>query len=102
MKFLRNKLDQLEPLFHKGGKLERLYPVYEALDTFLYTPGIVTKGAAHVRDGMDVKRMTIFVVIALAPCIYMACWNTGYQANSAAKSVIDAGMSPDDLAAQLA
>jgi Na+-transporting NADH:ubiquinone oxidoreductase subunit B len=101
MKFLRNKLDQLEPLFHKGGKLERLYPVYEALDTFLYTPGIVTKGAAHVRDGMDVKRMMIFVVIALTPCIYMACWNTGYQANSAAKSVIDSGMSPDDLIAEL-
>ena len=88
MKFLRNKLDQIEPLFHKGGRFERLYPVYEALDTFLYTPGIVTKGASHVRDGMDVKRMMIFVVIGLAPCILMACWNTGYQANTAAAEVL--------------
>ena len=101
MKFLRNKLDQMEPFFHKGGKLEKLYPVYEALDTFLYTPGIVTNGAAHVRDGMDVKRMMIFVVIALTPCIYMACWNTGYQTNLAARSVIENGMSPDDLVAEL-
>jgi Na+-transporting NADH:ubiquinone oxidoreductase subunit B len=90
MKFLRNKLDQIEPLFHKGGKLERLYPVYEAIDTFLYTPGAVTKGASHVRDGMDMKRMMIFVVIALAPCIFMACWNTGYQANRAAAEVLSA------------
>lgn len=101
MKFLRNKLDQLEPLFHKGGKLERLYPVYEALDTFLYTPGIVTKGAAHVRDGMDVKRMMIFVVIALTPCIYMACWNTGYHANLAAASVIADGAAAEDVVAEL-
>jgi Na+-transporting NADH:ubiquinone oxidoreductase subunit B len=101
MKFLRNKLDQIEPLFHKGGKLERLYPAYEALDTFLYTPGTVTSGASHIRDGMDVKRMMIFVVIALTPCIYMACWNTGYQANSAAVSVIAGGLSADEVIAEL-
>lgn len=101
MKFLRNKLDQIEPLFHKGGKLERLYPAYEALDTFLYTPGTVTSGASHVRDGMDVKRMMIFVVIALTPCIYMACWNTGYQANSAAASVIADGLSADEVITEL-
>ncbi len=88
MKFLRKKLDQIEPLFLEGGRLQRLYPVYEAIDTFLYTPGKVTRGASHVRDGMDLKRMMIFVVIALAPCIFMALWNTGYQANRAAASVI--------------
>ena len=83
MKFLRSTLDRVEPLFHKGGKLERLYPVYEALDTFLYTPGEVTTGASHIRDSLDLKRMMITVVMALTPCIIMACWNTGYQANRA-------------------
>ena len=101
MKFLRNKLDQMEPHFRKGGKLHRLYPVYEALDTFLYTPGFVTQGAAHVRDGMDVKRMMIFVVIALSPCIYMACWNTGYQANSAATWVVENGTQAEDVIEEL-
>ena len=38
MKFLRNILDKIEPHFKKGGKLESLYPLYEASDTFLYTP----------------------------------------------------------------
>jgi Na+-transporting NADH:ubiquinone oxidoreductase subunit B len=101
MKFLRNKLDQLEPLFHKGGKLERFYPIYEAIDTFIYTPGEVTRNASHVRDGMDLKRMMIMVVIALVPCIYMACWNTGYQANQAAQSVIEAGVAAEDVVAEL-
>lgn len=78
---LRKALDKTEPLFHKGGKLERLYPVYEALDTFLYTPGQVTRGPTHVRDGMDLKRMMSLVIVSLAPAIFMAMWNTGYQAN---------------------
>lgn len=83
MKVLRNFLDGVEPSFKEGGKLERLFPLYEALDTFLYTPGEVTAGASHVRDGIDVKRMMSIVVAALVPCILMALFNTGYQANLA-------------------
>ncbi len=83
MKALRNLLDQVEPLFHKGGPLEKLYAQYEMIDTFLYTPGQVTKGPTHVRDGIDLKRTMITVVAALVPCIFMAMWNTGYQANLA-------------------
>ena len=77
---LRNLLDKIEPLFHKGGKLEKLYPLYEANDTFLYTPGEVTKGHTHVRDAIDTKRMMTMVIVALLPCIFMACYNTGFQA----------------------
>ena len=83
MKPLRRFLDRIEPLFQEGGKLEKLYPLYEALDTFLYTPGDVTRQASHVRDGIDLKRMMIIVVVALLPCFYMAFWNTGFQANRA-------------------
>lgn len=81
MKFLRRILDNLHPTFGKGGKLEKFYPLYEALDTFLYTPGEVTKGPSHVRDGLDLKRMMTTVVVALIPCVCLAFWNTGYQAN---------------------
>jgi Na+-transporting NADH:ubiquinone oxidoreductase subunit B len=43
----------------------------------------VTRSASHVRDGIDLKRMMILVVIALGPCFFMAFDNTGYQANLA-------------------
>lgn len=95
MKFLRNTLDKAHPLFDKGGKFERMYPLYEALDTFLYTPGQVTKGLTHVRDSLDLKRMMIMVVVALVPCIFMACWNTGYQANYAIEKMTEANAAPD-------
>ena len=80
---LRQLLDSVEPHFERGGRLERLYPLYELVDTFLYTPSDVTRNAAHVRDGLDLKRMMITVVLAMVPCIFMAMWNTGYQANLA-------------------
>jgi len=83
MKFIRDQHDKLDPLFQKGGKLEKLYPAWEAHDTLLFTPGDVTKGTTHVRDGLDLKRMMITVVVALLPCVAMAFYNTGYQANLA-------------------
>lgn len=83
MKPLRAALDNLHPYFEKGAKLEKLYPLYELVDTFLYTPGEVTRGASHVRDGIDLKRIMITVGIALFPCVFMALYNTGFQANVA-------------------
>ena len=90
MKPLRRFLDSLEPSF-KEGKLRALYPLFEAADTFLYTPPDVTTGSTHVRDGMDLKRMMSVVVFALGPCILMAMYNTGYQANVALEQLASDG-----------
>lgn len=81
MKFLEHFLESKKSLFVKGGKLEKLYPVYEAIDTFAFTPDTVTENDAHVRDNIDLKRTMITVVVAMLPCILMALYNTGYQAN---------------------
>ncbi len=83
MRALRALLDRIGKPFHPGGRLERFYPLYEAADTFFYSPGNVTKTGAHVRDAMDLKRMMILVVIATLPCVFMAFYNTGLQANLA-------------------
>lgn len=87
MKALRDFLDSQHDKFAKGGKLEVLYPLYEALDTFVYTPGETAKGSVHVRDAIDLKRLMGTVTIALIPCILMALYNTGYQANSVLHSM---------------
>ncbi|PLX66074.1 MAG: NADH:ubiquinone reductase (Na(+)-transporting) subunit B [Denitrovibrio sp.] len=69
--------------FKKGGKLERWYPAFEMVDTFIYTPLEKTHGKTHVRDGIELKRIMTTVVIALLPCLVMALYNTGLQANNA-------------------
>ena len=95
MKPLRGMLDKVHPHFVKGGKFEKLYPLYEALDTFAYTPGEVTKGSSHVRDGIDLKRMMSMVVVALIPCVFMACYNTGLQAFRALQGGVPEGIRAD-------
>ncbi|HWO99729.1 MAG TPA: NADH:ubiquinone reductase (Na(+)-transporting) subunit B [Methylococcus sp.] len=84
---VRQFLDKIHPLFAKGGPLEKLYPIYEMVDTFLFTPGEVTRGATHVRDSVDLKRVMTYVWIATIPCMLMALFNTGYQANTAMASL---------------
>lgn len=83
MKPLRDALDKVEPLFVGKGKLAFLYPLYEAADTFLYTPGMTATGSTHVRDNADMKRIMGTVGLALGPCILFAMFNTGLQANTA-------------------
>jgi len=79
----RQFLDRLHPLFAKGGRLEKFYAVYEMIDTFIYSPPDTTYTAPHVRDGIDLKRLMTYVVLALIPCIVIGWYNTGYQANLA-------------------
>jgi len=116
MRALRSLLDRIGKPFHPGGKLERFFPLYEAADTFFYSPGNVTKTGAHVRDAMDLKRMMILVVIAALPCVFMAFYNTGLQANlaidpakvgdlegwrHAVMRLLGVGYSPDSFVANL-
>ena len=79
---LRKFLDKIEHNFEQGGKYEKWYALYEAVDTFFYRPGSVTKSTAHVRDGIDLKRMMITVWLCTFPAMFFGMWNIGYQANS--------------------
>lgn len=83
MKLLRDLLDRQRKHFTKGGRLERFHPLFEANETFLFTPGLVTRQASHVRDALDLKRMMITVVVSLIPATLMALYNTGLQAHLA-------------------
>jgi Na+-transporting NADH:ubiquinone oxidoreductase subunit B len=96
MKFLRQQLDKVAHHFEPGGKFERLYPLYEAKDTFLFTPADVTTGKTHVRDAIDLKRVMITVVFALIPCLLFGIYNAGLQIapskNIASPGILEAFM----------
>ena len=94
MKLLRKVLDDAAPLFEEGGRFHKFHAFYEAPDTLLFTPDSVTTGRTHVRDAIDLKRMMFTVVVALIPCVFMAVYNTGYQANLA---IANGGVARDDF-----
>jgi Na+-transporting NADH:ubiquinone oxidoreductase subunit B len=76
---IEEKHDGLRPQFEEGGKFEKLYPLFEAQDTFLLTPPDTTKGMTHVRDAVDLKRVMFTVVVALLPCLFWGIFNAGHQ-----------------------
>ena len=79
---MRKVLDKLEADFHPGGKWEKFYPLFEAIDTFLYKPSSTTKNSSHVRDNIDLKRVMITVWLATFPAMFFGMWNIGFQANT--------------------
>ena len=79
MKLVKNILESVKPLFIKGGKLEKMYPAYDAFETFLFVPDHTTKSGSHIRDAVDLKRTMAFVVLSLIPCIIFGMWNIGDQ-----------------------
>ncbi len=85
MQALRNLLDKQAKHFQKGGRLEKLYPLWEATDTFLFTPGEVTQRASHARDGLDLKRMMMTVVIALTARKFGLQIGVSHRTRSAAR-----------------
>ncbi|QHB16580.1 MULTISPECIES: NADH:ubiquinone reductase (Na(+)-transporting) subunit B [Mannheimia] len=76
---LKNLFEKMEPAFHKGGKYERWYTLFEAAYTIFYTPGTVTRKDAHVRDAIDSKRMMLIVWLALFPAMFYGMYNVGHQ-----------------------
>jgi len=79
MKWLRDILDKIAPTFKADGKLEKLYPIFEATDTILFSTDERTHSGPHIRDSVDVKRVMILVVISLIPCYIFGAMNVGYQ-----------------------
>ena len=82
MSFLRRTLDNIYPHVAENGKYKQFYALYEAVDTIFYSPADTTQGSNHVRDGIDLKRVMIFVWLAAIPCVLMGSYNVGLQANT--------------------
>ena len=90
---LKGLLERVEPLFEKGGKLERLYPAYDAFATLAFVLPNRTKAGAHIRDDFDSKRMMVTVIFALIPPTLMGIFNIGFQ------SLLALGVAPTFLPA---
>jgi len=79
LSILRKMLDKYRDRFEEGGSLEKLYPIFEATDTILFSTDEVTESGPHIRDSIDTKRVMILVVITLLPLYIFGAMNVGYQ-----------------------
>jgi Na+-transporting NADH:ubiquinone oxidoreductase subunit B len=72
-------IDRIKKFEPDKTKSPFLHTLYDGVFTFLYSPNTVTRGGVHVRDGMDLKRTMITVVLALQLCYLFGSWNIGHQ-----------------------
>jgi Na+-transporting NADH:ubiquinone oxidoreductase subunit B len=77
MRLIRSLLDKIKPHFQEGGKLEKMYPAYEAFETMAFVPDHTTSAGSHIRDAIDLKRTMITVLLALMPALFFGMWNVG-------------------------
>ncbi len=56
-----------------------LHTAYDAFFTFAFTPNSTTANGVHVRDGMDLKRLMVHVVIGMQLLYLFGTYNIGHQ-----------------------
>jgi len=75
-KALLHFFERIEP---DKKKSPLLHTAYDAFFTFAFTPKTVTTDGVHIRDGIDLKRTMVYVVLALQLCYLFGTYNIGYQ-----------------------
>jgi len=89
MQVIKNIFNSQRAHFSAGGRFEKYYPFFEAMETIFFAPADTTAGGPHVRDSLDVKRYMTIVIAVLIPPLLFGIYNAGYQSRLAA------GLSPD-------
>ncbi len=69
-------LQKIEP---DKKKSPFLHTLYDGFFTFAYAPASTTKGGVHIKDGMDLKRTMVMVVLAMQLCYVFGTYNMGHQ-----------------------
>lgn len=72
-------IDFLKRIEPDKKKSPLLHTAYDAFFTFAYAPNTVTKAGTHIKDGMDLKRLMVTVVIAMQLCYLFGVYNIGHQ-----------------------
>ena len=75
MKQVAEWLDKNKPSHDKA----LAHTAYDAFFTFAFTPNSTSKNGVHVRDGMDLKRLMVHVVIGLQLLYLFGTYNIGHQ-----------------------
>ncbi len=79
MQFLRKLSERVKPAFEEDGKLHLFFPIYEMIDTLMFSTDHETDTAPYIRDSADLKRVMTIVIYALLPAFFFGLYNIGYQ-----------------------
>ena len=73
MKFLRDSIENIKPNFVGEGKYAKWFPLFDAIENFVFNSRKLTKNPVHVRDSVDIQKIMVTVWLAAFPAMFFGC-----------------------------
>jgi len=77
--WLRSINDRVKPSFMPGGAQAKWFPIYDAIENFIFSSTNKTTNPIHVRDSIDIQRIMVIVWLAAFPAMFFGMYNVGSQ-----------------------
>ena len=77
--WLRSVNKSIKPRFMPGGTQAKWFPIYDAIENFIFSSTHKTTNPIHVRDSIDIQRIMVIVWLAAFPAMFFGMYNIGNQ-----------------------
>ena len=77
--WLKSINDRVKPSFMPGGAQAKWFPIYDAIENFIFSSTNKTTNPIHVRDSIDIQRIMVIVWLAAFPAMFFGMYNVGSQ-----------------------
>jgi Na+-transporting NADH:ubiquinone oxidoreductase subunit B len=77
--WLRSVNESIKPKFMPGGTQAKWFPIYDAIENFIFSSTNKTTNPIHVRDSIDIQRIMVIVWLAAFPAMFFGMYNIGNQ-----------------------
>ena len=77
--WLRSLNARVKPDFMPGGSKAKWFPIYDAIENFIFSSTKKTTNPIHVRDAIDIQRIMVTVWLAAFPAMFFGMYNIGNQ-----------------------
>ena len=77
--WLRSVNESIKPKFMPGGAQAKWFPIYDAIENFIFSSTYKTTNPIHVRDSIDIQRKMVIVWLAAFPAMFFGMYNIGNQ-----------------------
>ena len=77
--WLRSVNESIKPKFMPGGAQAKWFPIYDAIENFIFSSTNKTTNPIHVRDSIDIQRIMVIVWLAAFPAMFFGMYNIGNQ-----------------------
>ena len=77
--WLRSVNESIKPKFMPGGAQAKWFPIYDAIENYIFSSTHKTTNPIHVRDSIDIQRIMVIVWLAAFPAMFFGMYNIGNQ-----------------------